>query len=106
MPWVIPVTMTALGKIAPAQAIALGRGVLEIEARAVVKLSERLDDSFVRHSKSCSVAAAASWLAGSQVRSHRAQDRIHPGEYRHSRVLRPSAEASHGDSAWSRATTS
>ena len=40
--------MTALGKIAPAQAIALGRRVLEIEARAVVKLSERLDDSFVR----------------------------------------------------------
>ena len=42
------ITMTALGKIAPAQAIALGRRVLEIEARAVVKLSERLDDSFVR----------------------------------------------------------
>jgi arabinose-5-phosphate isomerase len=40
--------MTALGKIAPAQAITLGRRVLEIEARAVVKLSERLDDSFVR----------------------------------------------------------
>src|SRR5204863_6638289 len=33
---------------APAQAITLGRRVLEIEARAVVKLSERLDDSFVR----------------------------------------------------------
>ena len=40
--------MTALGKIAPAQAIALGRRVLEIEARAVVTLSERLDGSFVR----------------------------------------------------------
>jgi arabinose-5-phosphate isomerase len=40
--------MSALGKLAPAQAIALGRRVLDIEARAVQALADRLDQSFVR----------------------------------------------------------
>lgn len=40
--------MSALGKLAPEQAISLGRRVLDIEARAVLALADRLDQSFVR----------------------------------------------------------
>lgn len=40
--------MGALGKLLPEQAIALGRRVLDIEARAVLALAGRLDQNFVR----------------------------------------------------------
>jgi arabinose-5-phosphate isomerase len=40
--------MTALGKLTPAQALGLGRKVLEIEARAVLGIATRLDGNFIR----------------------------------------------------------
>jgi arabinose-5-phosphate isomerase len=40
--------MTQSGKISPQRAIAAGRRVLAIEARAVSELAERLDENFVR----------------------------------------------------------
>ncbi|MEO8165271.1 MAG: KpsF/GutQ family sugar-phosphate isomerase, partial [Betaproteobacteria bacterium] len=40
--------MTKLGNLDAAQALEAGRRVLEIEARAVRQLADRLDENFVR----------------------------------------------------------